>query len=97
MGVNYKIVKSVKQASICQYHELDVEILHDAANPGKVLFRVSPPAAAELAIERFENGECLPARLLLDVHSQLHAEIKNFLYQFRLLSGGKPFLEKDRG
>jgi hypothetical protein len=86
---NHKICKSVKQAAVCKYLGCDVELKLDNMSPSKCEFRISPRAAAEQAIVRFESGESFPGRPLMDVHSELHTAAKHFLFQYRLLSDGK--------
>lgn len=83
----FKIVRSVKQAAVCRYHGLDVDLVYDCAHPGKVVFKISPPSAAEKTIEVFEAGELLPARELLDTAAGLHQEVKHFLYLHKQISG----------
>lgn len=89
MGLNYKILKSAKQASICRYAGCDLDIQIDAQNSSAVIFRASPIAAAEYAIAQFESGAELPARELLNVHDSLHREIKLFMSQWRQIGSDK--------
>ncbi|MBW4056709.1 MAG: hypothetical protein HIU83_15175 [Proteobacteria bacterium] len=89
MGLNHKIIKSVKQATIARFFGCNIELLHDAANPGKVLFRATPGELAEDSIRLFEAGELLPGRAILDGYSNLYREIRDFLRQYKKQSNGK--------
>ncbi|MBK5275156.1 MAG: hypothetical protein JJE30_08900 [Desulfuromonadales bacterium] len=95
MGLHHKVLRSVKQAAVCRHLGCDVNIQIDAANPGKVVFRISPPSAAEHAIQLFESGASLPARPLLDTLSELHTSVKIFLYQYRQLFSGKEMADTE--
>ena len=93
-----KPTTSTKQAAVCQLAGCDLEIEIDPANPGKVLYLLSPVPAAEHAITQFEAGASLPARPLLNTLADLHRETKNFLHKHRQLTtgGGKQIAPEGR-
>ena len=89
---NHKILFSVKQATAAHFFGCSVELLPDAANPGKVVFRATPRELAEEAIQVFEGGELLPARALLDAYASMYREVRAFLKQYQRVGKGEEII-----